>query len=145
MKKGFTLVETVVALAVILIVSFAFFSMATFASVNLEKSNIKNYGIMEITGITNVFDASDFENAGQFSVQNFKENLVFCGYELLDENQKYAFSKQVDGEGQTNINGKGIYQFYTSFSNGFVSLWGQILYADKVLYEMPVYQKAVVL
>ena len=47
MKKGFTLVETVVALAVIVVISFAFFSMATFASVNLEKSNIKNYGIID--------------------------------------------------------------------------------------------------
>ena len=143
MKKGFTLVETVVALAVILVISAAFFSMATFASVNLEKSNIKNYGIMEMDGITSVFEATSFESAGQFSALEFQQNLAFCGYELRQENQSFTFSKQVDGQGQVNHEGKGKYQFFADFSENFITLSGQILYGDKVLYEMPAFQKAV--
>ena len=143
MKKGFTLVETVVSLAVILVVSFAFFSMATFASVNLEKSNIKNYGIIEIQGITNVFGGTSFESGGQFSMAEFEENLAFCGYELKEENQTFTFSKQIDGAGQTSIKGKGQYQFWVSENSGVVTLSGKILYDEKVLYEMPNFERVV--
>lgn len=143
MKKGFTLVETVVALAVILVISFAFFSMATFASVNLEKSNIKNYGIIEIASITKVFETTNFQLSGQFSAQELQENLEFCGYALEGQNQNFMFSRQVDGQGQQNINGKGEYQFFVTFANNFVTLSAQILYGDKLLYEMPEFKRAV--
>ena len=143
MKKGFTLVETVVALAVIVVISFAFFSMATFASVNLEKSNIKNYGFIEIQGIIDVFSATNFEIAGQFSVAEFEENLEFCGYELKEENQGFTFLKQINAEGEQSLNGKGVYQFWVSENSGFVTLSGKIFYEEKVLYEMPAFQKVV--
>ncbi|MBQ2713943.1 MAG: prepilin-type N-terminal cleavage/methylation domain-containing protein [Clostridia bacterium] len=143
MKKGFTLVETVVALAVIVVISFAFFSMATFASVNLEKSNIKNYGIIEMQGVSDVFSGTNFASAGQFSVAEFEENLAFCGYELKSENEGFTFSKQIDGQGQPNIKGKGLYQFWISKNSGFVTLSGKIFYEEKVLYEMPNLEKVV--
>ncbi|MBP3389609.1 MAG: prepilin-type N-terminal cleavage/methylation domain-containing protein [Clostridia bacterium] len=143
MKKGFTLVETVVALAVIVVISFAFFSMATFASVNLEKSNIKNYGIIEMQGVSDVFSGTNFASAGQFSVAEFEESLAFCGYELKAENEGFTFSKKVDGQGQISIKGKGLYQFWVSENSGFVTLSGKIFYEEKVLYQMPNLEKVV--
>ena len=94
-------------------------------------------------GILDVFSSSNFEIAGQFSVAEFKDDLEFCGYELKEENQGFTFLKQIDAEGQQSDKGKGTYQFWVFKTSEFVVLSGKIFYDNKLLYEMPAFQKVV--
>ena len=73
MKKGFTLSETVVALAVILVIVLAFYSFANFSRAAHQRTMATNFGILQVENIKNIFDASTFQ---QNNFQNFQSNFA---------------------------------------------------------------------
>lgn len=138
MKKGFSLLETVIALSVIMLISVGFFSLSTFANTQFKKMQIKEHGIVLIENAKAVFDNST-------NVINFSTNLQWATGLTLTEQAPNTFSAmcKVNSDGSPNENGLGAYQITLQESTGNIILNAKIFYKDKEIYSMPIYQKVV--
>lgn len=79
-NKGFTLVETIVAITVIIIVSFAALSVVMSTTSIMQKSTVKSLAVNECTNVINCFNSGSAQNALRFYTAD--ENLAITNNSL---------------------------------------------------------------
>ncbi|MGN1227230.1 MAG: prepilin-type N-terminal cleavage/methylation domain-containing protein [Christensenellales bacterium] len=141
-KRGFTLVECVIAMAIIMIISLCFYSLIMFANVSLQKSVITNKGLSEIENVVTIINCSDFESGGGgvVSLGDFESNLLWRYDNKIDLNKVndylYNFSYCVDEKGNFDAKGKGQYEFIIEIDENKVRLFANIYYKNQVVYNL---------
>lgn len=143
MKKGFTLSETVVALAVILIIVVAFYSSASFVRSAHQRTMATNFGVLQVENIKNIFDASTFENANMFS--DFNQNIiaVYGEIEITNTQNFCNFQIYTTMQGGNVEKGAVACNFTVDIVQDWAVLSAQVMHKNKVVFELEPYQKAV--
>ena len=139
-KKGFTLVETVVAIAIILIITTAFYSLASYVNLSTQRAQATINGINESKNVLTIFEQADFVEGGQFSLEDFetKLNWVYGGINIdMLEEDEYTFQLTYNTEHQRADDGMCKYNFYVSYNVNQVEFTAKIYFNEKLLYEMP--------
>lgn len=136
MKKGFTLVETVVALAVIGIVTTTFFTLASHSKSVHNKITAQSVGLVQIQNVENIFLGSSFNNNGQFTLQNFQENLDMQYPASLVQGgaNQYNFGWELGQTWQPTEKGFAKIKFMLEYGQIKVSLSAEIVVNGKVVY-----------
>ena len=143
MKKGFTLAETVVALAVILIITLAFYSFANFSRAAHMRTMATSFGILQVENIKNIFDATTFyEN----NFENFYANLaqVYDNISINTSANACNFQIYTTLEGGQVSNGEVACNFAINIDENWATISAVVEYKNKTVFEMQPYQKAVV-
>ena len=142
MKKGFTLSETVVALAVILVIVLAFYSFANFSRAAHQRTMATNFGILQVENIKNIFDASTFQ---QNNFQNFQSHFaeVYDDVNINISANSCDFVIYTTLDGGQSSNGDVACKFEINIANNWATLSGAVEYNNKIVFEMQPYQKAV--
>ncbi|MDD4815697.1 MAG: hypothetical protein PHQ62_00975 [Clostridia bacterium] len=140
-KKGYMLTETVIAIAIILVMSFSFFSLCLFVNSNYQKSTITTLAINQTNNILTTFMASSFIQNESFSTTMFEQNLFFA----LEANsinpkpltpQTTEYTINFDNNLSPNSDGKIKIVFEIALTENQVSFWAKVLKAEKQIYQM---------
>ena len=104
-EKGLTLTETVVSLAIIVIVAVAATSIAVFSSNSFKKSNLKQYFVQEIDSICNLYlsyESEDFSkainNSLGITISGFTDSIYYLNsnYEYLENENGHSYYLEFD-------------------------------------------------
>ena len=141
-KKGYMLTETVVAIAIILLISFSFFSLSLFVNSNYQKSNAITFGVNQIENILSTFLASSFAESEVFTTAVFENNLnfVYNSNEFNKQNitaEKVKYTIVFDSNFQIAPSGEMQIVFDITKSETQVSFFAKLLKNSKQIYEMP--------
>ena len=137
-KKGFTLVECVVSISLIVIVSICAYSTILFANTAMIKDKIINYAIDDIDNAMVVLDASS--GITSFSLGEFKNNMNFAfDNNVVVENvsataQNLTLTKDENNNYATDGNVKVV--FNITIESDKVVLNANVLFNDKVVYSL---------
>ena len=144
MKKGFTLVETIIAMAVIGIIASSFFTLANFSNTTHLKSTLKTIGALQIESVQNVFLASSLSENGQFSLTDFEKKLEpFYNVNITQENNYYFFGWSINQNWQQSESGDSLLEFQICHENKNATLSAKILLNQKTIYQFSGIKKAV--
>lgn len=94
-KRGFSIVEVVIAMAVITIVSFTAVSLLSSASNHISKTRLDMYAVNDVANIWECFNVSANE-------EEFEQALNFAGFSF----------EQAEGKTTYKIGSSGGYIFY---------------------------------
>ena len=137
-KKGFSLVETLVAMVIVFIVSFCAYSTVVFANTTLAQNKIINFAINDIKNVTNILDASGDFNS--FSLSDFNTNINWLydnnvTYTNIDENNKEYVIKK---DSNNNYDDDSIFSLHFNLqtSSNAVTLQAKVYKNDKIIYEL---------
>lgn len=141
-KKGYMLTETVVAIAIILLISFSFFSLSLFVNSNYQKSNAITFGVNQIENILSTFLASSFAESEVFTTAVFENNLnfVYNSNEFNKQNitaEKVKYTIVFDSNFQIAPSGEMQIVFDITKSETQVSFFAKLFKNSKQIYEMP--------
>lgn len=137
-KKGFTLVECVVSISLIVIVSICAYSTILFANTAMIKDKIINFAIGDIDNAMVVLDASS--GITSFSLGEFNNNMNFAfDNNVVVENvsataQNLTLTKDENNNYATDGNVKVV--FNISIESDKVVLNANVLFNDKVVYSL---------
>lgn len=141
-KRGFTLIETIVALAIIVIITFCFILMSTYVTSTIQKSKIKALGIIQIESCLDVFQTTNFVSDGNFTVENFDRNLNFNfdsainDYKTIAENT-YNYCIPTDENFTVNDDGNIKFNLNLEKSGTELTFLVELYFNDDKIYEMP--------
>ena len=143
MKKGFTLMETVVALGVILVIVLAFHASANFFRSAHQRTMATNFGILQVENIKSIFDASTFESTDLFG--DFNANLESIFAEIITSQTATTFEFQITTtlDGGEVANGEVVCNFGIAVAQNWATLSATVQFKNKILFELQPYQKVV--
>lgn len=146
-NKGSILVETFVAIAIILIMTGSFVTLAIAVKSSFEKSTLATQATYKIENIQNIFLVSNFARGGGLSFKDFEQNLAFA-FSVFDDEKTGAsaiytlnfnkkFQQVEDGQIEINI--------ILSFKNPKLSLTVLAENSGKLLIKSDILTREVVL
>jgi len=141
-EKGYMLTETIIAIAIILVISFSFFSLSLFVNSNYQKSTVIVLGLNQIENILTIFEESSFLESEEFTTTTFEENLNFA-FDTNETNKQIISSERINYSinfnSQLNIESNGEIEIFFEIikTNTQVSFSAKILKLSKQIYEMP--------
>ena len=84
-KKGFSIVEVVLAMAIITIVSFTGVSVLTSASGHVNNARLQTFAVNDVANLWECFVVSDTQ-------QDFEEGMGFAGFSFTQDEQSLTYS-----------------------------------------------------
>lgn len=153
MKNGFTIYETIISLAVIVMISLLCATACLFTNKSILKSKSLNVGLVEIENISKIYKDTNIENLGEFSVEPLKSNIEnFYNVEInfmenFEENENNCvlmFELFFDNSFKItdNANTKVWIAFFKN--NNYLKMCGKIFYGNSIIFENEnVFEKAV--
>lgn len=147
-KNGFTMAETIVSIAIIVMISLVILTTSAVCSKSFLKSKCLNFGITQIDNVCKIYEKTNVVLAGEISYDTLKTNLnTFYG-----QNIEYTQTSQNDlifelvFDKNYKIEEKGIIKVNIVFLNlnGFLTLCGKVFMEDNSIYENNVVFKKVV-
>lgn len=105
-KKGVTLLETVIAMALVVIISFATYSTCNFAIKHKQSSNIKNFFVQETENIAMCYYKTNSNNSTAFD--DFENALIFT-FEINNADEFFEYNTSTSADGDIIINRLTIY------------------------------------
>lgn len=135
-KKGFTLVESVISMAIILLISICFYSLINYANISFQKNVAVNIAVKQINNALIVFESEDFVLENAFSLTDFEEKIgwAFEHNVIVKDVGKYECS--FNEQGQFKGNGKIKITFIVSQNNGAVSFTASAFSSNSKVYQM---------
>lgn len=138
------MVETVVALAVLGVITTTFFTLANHSNSVYNRASMQSVGLAQIESVQNIFIGSNFNVLGQFSIQNFQQNLELIYLTQITESENvYSFSWDINKNFQPCEDGLAALHFEIMHTNKTASLSAKIVYHNNILYEAAPLTKAV--
>jgi len=151
-KSGFSLVENIVSIVIILIISVAVYSLMLFASTSFEKSKVLSFVLNDVKNIVNIFSVSNFVQDDNFSINEFKADLNFM-YSLNEidnivvynnTNNNHNFTIVKNNDNQLDINGNIKVEISITNENEIATMSAKVSIKNQVIYEKQnLYSKAV--
>lgn len=146
MKKGFTLAELVIALALIAVMSFVFTSTVMFSQSQFAKGVARQTAAMQAQSAFCVFESANFADAAAFSVADFAQKAQLA---LAATVQPTANGCQISWrtsiDGITDANGALLFDFAVEFQAPNVVLTGKAVFNNLQVLDFGELKKVVAL
>lgn len=137
-KTGFSLIETIVAMAIVFIVSFCVYTTIAFASASLIQNKIINFAFNDIKSLSNILDSSG--GIGGFSLTDFNQGVDWfynneADYTNPDLNN-YVYTVRKDSNNTIDNSSNFKFEFLIVTSTESVSLFAKVYKNSSVIYEL---------
>lgn len=121
--KGFTLVECVISMAIIMIISICFYSLISYANVSFQKSVAVNVAVRQIDNALTVFENCSFKNAedagesldegsgDKISLSEFEKQIGWVFDGVVESAESGVYVCRFNENGQLKGSGKIIIKF----------------------------------
>ena len=145
-NRGAILAETFVAISIILLMTGAFVTLATFANSSFKNSQIISAMSQQVRNVQNIFIETEFVAGGAFSYGNLENSLQFVYGEVEKVEGATAVTYKVyfDNEGQLKNSGEVVLGIALNYTEQKVEMNVCVQKQNKVLIENSTLQKAVI-
>lgn len=148
-RKGFTLVECVISMAIILIISICFYSLISYANLSFQKSVAVNVAVRQIDNALTVFENCSFkdvEDAGEslgegsgykISLSEFERKIGWVFDDAVESVEVGVYVCRFNENGQLKGSGKIVVKFKVwQEAGGKVCFNAEAFLQDKKIYAM---------
>ena len=139
--EGFTLVECVISMAIIMIISICFYSLISYANASFQKSVAVNVAVRQIDNALTVFENCSFkdaEDAGdKISLSEFERQIDWAFDGAVESVESGVYVCRFNENGQLKGSGKIVVKFKVWQEAGErVCFNAEAFLQDKKIYAM---------
>lgn len=138
-KNGFTMAETIVSIAIILMISLVILKTTALCSKSILKSKSLNFGITQVDNVCKIYEKTDIVLGSEINYDTLKLNLnSFFGKNIVyNESAESGLGFEIVFDKSYKIDENGATKVNIAFTkqDGFLVMSGKVLLDDSVLYE----------
>lgn len=139
-KNGFTIYETIVSIAIVLMISLVILTTTLISNKSVLKSKSLNFGLNEVENVSKIYKSTDVVEGGIIKYDNLKNTLnTFynqeISYEQNVETGFLSFALHYNNDCKFDSNGTNIVVFSFTKNDAYITLSGKVVYNDSIIYE----------